>query len=199
MNIFHFHPDTGEYLGQGIADRDPLDSDRYLIPYNATTEEPPTIGSNKVRVHLDGDWSVQDDYRGTEYWLDGQRFEITEIGEVVPEDAVLTDPGPPVLSLEEQRAVAVLPKPAFCRALKDLGVLPPLEAAAALRGEWPPTFASYTSGMSDDDAAEAEMTWVEATNIHYSHPTLQALALSHAGGDPAQATIILDQIYGITP
>ena len=42
MNIYHFHPLTGEYLGQGLADADPLMSGNWLYPAFTTPTEPPT-------------------------------------------------------------------------------------------------------------------------------------------------------------
>lgn len=39
MNIYHYHPETKKYLGNGVADVDPMDSNNHLIPANATTVE----------------------------------------------------------------------------------------------------------------------------------------------------------------
>lgn len=39
MNIYHYRPNTNEYVGSSVADVDPMDSSNYLIPANATTVE----------------------------------------------------------------------------------------------------------------------------------------------------------------
>lgn len=43
MNIYHFHPVSGVYLGQGIADADPLTPDAWLLPAHCTQTPPPSV------------------------------------------------------------------------------------------------------------------------------------------------------------
>lgn len=50
MEIYHYHPETGEYLGKGSADADPLVDDNWLIPAHATPIAPPEVGAGKVAV-----------------------------------------------------------------------------------------------------------------------------------------------------
>ncbi|HCZ00216.1 MAG: hypothetical protein A3D16_20580 [Rhodobacterales bacterium RIFCSPHIGHO2_02_FULL_62_130] len=107
------------------------------------------------------------------------------------------EPAPPIATLAERRAVAVLPKLDFCLALMQLAILPAEECKAAARGEWLATFAGFVSGMSAQDATEAEIRWAAATHIFYTNPLLQALAQFKAGGDPVQAAMLLDAIFGI--
>lgn len=59
MQIYHYHPTTGEYLGTGMADPSPLEPGKYLIPAYATTTVPPTAMSGKVRVWR-GEWMFED-------------------------------------------------------------------------------------------------------------------------------------------
>lgn len=102
MKIYHYHFSTGEFLSIGEADADPMVEGNYLIPANATTEEPPEAEDNKARVFIDGSWSLVDDYRGTTYWTDYQTsFTISEIGVTVPDDASLEQPDEPELTDEE--------------------------------------------------------------------------------------------------
>ncbi|KAB1087356.1 DUF4376 domain-containing protein [Neorhizobium galegae] len=62
MKIFHYDPDTGLLLGEGVADRDPLDNPHglpnlpWLIPAFATTIVPPAHAETKHRVFRDGAW-----------------------------------------------------------------------------------------------------------------------------------------------
>lgn len=59
MQIYHYHPATGEYLGEGVADESPLEPGKYLIPAHATTTAPPTAMTGKVRV-WQGEWVFVD-------------------------------------------------------------------------------------------------------------------------------------------
>ncbi|NCC86063.1 MAG: DUF4376 domain-containing protein [Clostridia bacterium] len=59
MQIYHYHPVTKEYMGEGVADPSPLEPGVYLIPANATATAPPTAMSGKVRVWR-GEWQFED-------------------------------------------------------------------------------------------------------------------------------------------
>ena len=59
MNIFHYHPETGVYLGQGKADPSPLEPDVWLIPAQATTEKPPKPGDGEQVIWVNGLWKVE--------------------------------------------------------------------------------------------------------------------------------------------
>lgn len=96
MQIFHYHPETGEFLGQSAAMPDPLEEGRFLVPAHATDTQPPEVGQNEVAVFDGQSWVLKPDFRGTEYWLPhGEKHTITEIGETVPEGAFLEEPEAP--------------------------------------------------------------------------------------------------------
>ena len=59
MQIYHYHPATGEYLGEGTADESPLEPGVFLVPACATQTMPPTAMSGKVRV-WSGEWHFED-------------------------------------------------------------------------------------------------------------------------------------------
>lgn len=100
MDIFHLHPKTGELVGQGTADPDPMNEGSYLIPAHATDQSPPTAGTNEAAVYSNGEWSLVPDYRGTEYWLaDGSRHEISELGIEPPTEALDSPPPKPITDL----------------------------------------------------------------------------------------------------
>ena len=56
---------------------------------------------------------------------------------------------------------------------------------------------AFTAGLSDDDAANAQIRWAAAGTIHYNNPLLQQLALAHSSGDPVAATATLDAVIGL--
>jgi len=59
MDIFHYHPDTGIYLGQGVADESPLEPGVWLIPAHATELEPPQPSKGKQIAWSGDSWDVQ--------------------------------------------------------------------------------------------------------------------------------------------
>lgn len=99
MNIYHYQPDTFEYLGTSEAKIDPLETAKagvpvYLIPANATKDQPPEAGTNQ-RARRNGDaWELVDDYRGQEYWNKdtGAKITITALGDAIPAGHTLQAP-----------------------------------------------------------------------------------------------------------
>ncbi|WP_052708037.1 hypothetical protein [Salinivibrio sp. KP-1] len=103
--IYYFHYKTGEYIGTGTAEPDPLDDKNWLVPGNATVEPLPELESDHVAVRIGGKhgkWESMLDKRGTEYWLaDRSKHVIDKLGEDVPANGLLDDPG----STQEERAL----------------------------------------------------------------------------------------------
>jgi hypothetical protein len=60
MIIYHYHPETGAYLGEGQADPSPLEEGKYLVPANATTLAPPECGAEQYPAFIVDHWSVID-------------------------------------------------------------------------------------------------------------------------------------------
>jgi hypothetical protein len=59
MNIYHYHPETGAFLGEGTADASPLEPGVWLIPAHATAEKPSRPGEGKQAVWTGAGWDVQ--------------------------------------------------------------------------------------------------------------------------------------------
>jgi hypothetical protein len=60
MDIYHYHPETHEFLGRGTADRDPMDESNWLIPAWTTQMAPPAEQPGKS-IHLEGGaWIYRD-------------------------------------------------------------------------------------------------------------------------------------------
>jgi hypothetical protein len=97
MNIYHYHPVTGEFLGKDVADPDPLEEGCWLVPAHATTVEPPKFKKNEVPVFDGEGWSVKWDFRGATLWntLTREALVPTVVGEPSdPEAWTMTAPGP---------------------------------------------------------------------------------------------------------
>ena len=119
MKIWHYHPVTREYLGEGNARRDPEDDENHLIPADATTAEPPLVEANEVaQFDLEtGDWQIKSDWRGLKYWTpDGDEHLISEIGLEPSQDALYEPPPPPAPTLAEEAELARARRDAYLRA-----------------------------------------------------------------------------------
>lgn len=93
--IYHAHPLSGEYLGSGNADPDPLEPENWLIPASAYLEPPPEVDKGYVACRLLSSpaWEKVEDNRGTVYATgDGQAQMYNLLG---PLPATLTRTPPP--------------------------------------------------------------------------------------------------------
>ena len=64
MRIYNYDPETGEYLGEGLADESPLEQGIFLVPAYATDKPVPALKSGEAAILTDDDWRVVSDYRG---------------------------------------------------------------------------------------------------------------------------------------
>lgn len=58
--LYHYHRETGELIGQSMADPDPMEPGRWLIPANATTLTPPAPGPGQFPAWNGADWVLRD-------------------------------------------------------------------------------------------------------------------------------------------
>ena len=90
--IYHYNPQTKEYIGQSEMEFDPIGHEP-MIPAYATVVEAPQFEEQEIPVFEDNGWVVKPDFRGTKYWIDHDtEKEIKEIGEVIPDDAYREQP-----------------------------------------------------------------------------------------------------------
>ncbi|WP_223554917.1 tail fiber assembly protein [Pseudomonas sp. BF-R-01] len=95
MKIYNAHPVTGEFMGESLADADPLEEGNWLIPAHAYLDAPPLPGENEAVIRKGDVWAVVDDFRGTSYYTDGpQRYVIEDLGVCVPVGATAEPPPP---------------------------------------------------------------------------------------------------------
>lgn len=89
MEIFNYHPQTGQFLTPGVADENPLEPEAPIVPGYATPTAPPTAGERQVAVYRtadghapqnwgEGSWTLVPDYRGTQLYrtADGSKFQF---------------------------------------------------------------------------------------------------------------------------
>ena len=105
MDIHNYHPISGEYLGDGQADENPLKPEDPIVPGYATPTAPPAAGARGGALYLgadrrppqnwpDGAWTLAPDYRAEPLFriADGSPFvlgaEYSGLGDL---PAFLTD------------------------------------------------------------------------------------------------------------
>lgn len=59
MNIYHYHPENGQFLGTSEADESPLEPGVFLVPAYATADAPPSVEEGHRAVWNNGSWSVE--------------------------------------------------------------------------------------------------------------------------------------------
>ena len=164
MKIHHYHPQTGECLGAGAADPNPLEPGEWLVPAHATPEAPPEVPEGLAAVWQGEAWALVEDHRGRRGWLDGEPAVVADLGplpagwrDTAPE------PGPEAL--------------AAARLAQVLAELTALDAASArpLRA----VLAAQVGGAEPDPADLARLADLEAQ--------AQALRaeLVELGGEPS--------------
>lgn len=94
ITIYNYSSVTGEYLDSSIADESPLEPNVPLLPAYSTEIAPPTAPEHKAAVFKDGGWSLEDDYRGTVYWLPDYSQHVQRDLGPLPPDATLEPPTP---------------------------------------------------------------------------------------------------------
>jgi len=88
-NIYHYSPNTNEYIGQSFAANDPIDG-KPLIPAFATDKLPIDSSVNQATIWDGANWVLADDYRGqTFYDASGGIHVINDLG-VSPDPAWTT-------------------------------------------------------------------------------------------------------------
>lgn len=60
MKIFHYQENTGELIGEGVADHDPLEAGCWLVPAHATNVAPPENVEGSTRHFVAGGWEYRE-------------------------------------------------------------------------------------------------------------------------------------------
>lgn len=78
--------------------------------------------------------------------------------------------------LDQWRAGASVSRRDFCLALYGAGILPKDQAILAAKGDWPPAFDAFLTGLTDAEATAAQIEWASVRRIHRAHPMIEGLA-----------------------
>jgi hypothetical protein len=107
MTVYSYDPKTGEYTGETIADPSPLEPGGYLYPANTTETAPPSVGKHTAAVWDGHHWNVVEDWRGKSGYVNGEPFEIKNLGPL-SKGWSDTPPPPSEEELNEQRRAEIL-------------------------------------------------------------------------------------------
>ena len=81
--VYGYNKDTGEFVGESLADENPLEVGQYLVPAQAVLVSPPETGENEVAVWVGDAWVVTKDFRGNVYDKGtGDMSEYKNLGEL---------------------------------------------------------------------------------------------------------------------
>lgn len=93
--IYNYHGATLEYLGESLADADPLDVGEWLIPGNACLDAPPAAKKGYAVCRSETGWELVEDNRGVIYsTADGAPAMLSDLGPV-PEGFTAKQPPSP--------------------------------------------------------------------------------------------------------
>lgn len=84
MQIYSYHPETGEYLDTDTAMQSPLEPGVFLMPAHSTNLPPPLSVAGTTPVYVDGVWSLVDDFRGATYYDEAGTPIVIELLGAVP-------------------------------------------------------------------------------------------------------------------
>ncbi|AWY99590.1 hypothetical protein RHODOSMS8_00030 [Rhodobiaceae bacterium] len=105
---YHYHPTTGEYQGQDVADPNPEVEGDCLVPAFATLTEPPEADEHECPVYSEGAWSIVPDWRGHTYWhADRTKHTITELGIEPPAGALEEMPPVPLNDMKSDACARI--------------------------------------------------------------------------------------------
>ncbi|PZW46383.1 tail fiber assembly protein [Pseudomonas sp. URMO17WK12:I2] len=155
--IYHYHPQTGELLGTGLADPDPMNPANWLVPGFATLDAPdePAQGIVPCRVEH-ARWELLEDNRGTVFSTDsGQPLEYTSLG---PLPQGFTTQARPSLHHTWQGASWVFDEQSARAAFINAAVL----ERNSLQAEATARIAPLQDAADFEDATEAEISELEA-------------------------------------
>ena len=170
MKIFHYHTETGAFLGEGTADLSPLEPGKWLVPAHATAIEPLRPSNNEQAI-----------------WVNNNNWQLQPIPEPEPpSEPEPTEPPPPLPSYT-----------AFWDALLASTVYGSIRAQSmaslpmnTLATEFIALLGDAKAGRPNEAAIQASMSAVFATGTFTEADAEEFTAALAAG--------LLDDIYSLS-
>lgn len=147
MIIHHYHPESGAYLGPGLADESPLEPGVFLIPAHATEIAPPAPEDGFVLRFVNASWGYSP---------------IEE-----PEQPPTEEPEPFVPAAISDRQ--------FFHVMAIDGLITEAEALTAVKtGDPPAAFETFIASLPESERFSARMLLEGATTFERAHPLTNA-------------------------
>ncbi len=87
--------ENGIYIGESMADEDPMNPGAYLLPRNASFSPPPRTQPGEVAKLSAEGWAIARDFFGEVYWMPDRTKHVMHLrGTPLPDGATLTEPEP---------------------------------------------------------------------------------------------------------
>ncbi|MBR8055661.1 tail fiber assembly protein [Burkholderia vietnamiensis] len=96
MLIHQYDAETGQYISSRLADSDPMNAGRWLVPAFSTADDLPARAQLEWPFYLDGAWKMLPDYRGRMLYRqdNGEPAEILIAGTTPAENGLTEAPRP---------------------------------------------------------------------------------------------------------
>jgi hypothetical protein len=96
MLIHQYDAETGQYISSRLADADPMNADRWLVPAFSTADELPARSQLEWPFYVNGAWKLLPDYRGRILYRqdNGASAEILIAGTTPAEHGLTETPRP---------------------------------------------------------------------------------------------------------
>lgn len=122
--VYKYDKATGEFLGEYIAQPNPKEAGKHLIPTRCVEVAPPAAGENETAVWNGEAWTLVEDHRGTVRYstVDGSKISVEDLGPL-PADSADTAPAE-FEKWDEQSGAWVIDQPAL-----DVAIISALKAA----------------------------------------------------------------------
>ena len=114
MQIWNYHPTTGELLGPSLADPNPVEEGEWIIPAHATVIAPGAPQAGTAQTFNGASWLTVPDHRSETWWPTTQRY--NDMPGVVVD--FLGNPAARALTMTEPPAPAVVVPPIVVSALQ---------------------------------------------------------------------------------
>jgi hypothetical protein len=163
MDIYSYHPVTGDFLGATKADPNPIVPGDWLIPAFATATVPPVVAEGEVIIWNGEAWSVQLQ---------------------PPPLAVEPETPPPVLPPVEPPPPTDVSFWQFMMAAWKLNFITHAEALAAVRQRiMPPAFVQAMADLPAEAKLEAELKFAGITRMLRSDPLFGLVVAANIATD----------------
>lgn len=129
MEIWNYHPITGELLGPSVADPNPVEPGEWLVAAHATPVAPPARQDGRALVFAGSSWANVLDHRGETWWVadatdNTAPHVILAIGDPTTFDPPLTSVEPPAPPAPPPPPVVATPEQLFAALAASMGKTP---------------------------------------------------------------------------